>query len=130
MDSWSNPAFKNLKGSDKLRPRKSSRSKEDWDLLTRTSWRDAKTALSQINKGKATGNKAALWLRSKLQCHLYKLGCFIQKNAGKVLFVGLLILSTFCVGLKSATVETDIEKLWIERYSVEKIEYCNTKLRN
>ncbi|XP_023228642.1 protein patched-like [Centruroides sculpturatus] len=84
------------------------------DLVTRTSWTDAATALAQINKGKATGNRAALWLRAKLQCYLFQLGCFIQRNAGKVVFVGLLVLSTFCVGLKSATLQSNVEKLWVE----------------
>lgn len=90
------------------------KSTTDNDLLTRTSWADAKTALSQINKGKASGNKAALWLRSKIQIQLFQLGCFIQRNAGKVLFVGILILSSFCVGLKTASMETNVERLWVE----------------
>ena len=66
------------------------------------------------SQGKASGNKAALWLRTKLQWHLFHLGRFVQRHAGKVLFVGLLVLSTFCVGLKSASVQTDVEKLWVE----------------
>ncbi|KAI9550392.1 putative hedgehog receptor patched [Daphnia sinensis] len=86
----------------------------DCDLLTRTSWTDARLALHQIKKGKASGNKAALWLRTKLQWHLFHLGRFVQRHAGKVLFVGLLVLSTFCVGLKSASIQTDVEKLWVE----------------
>ncbi|XP_054162571.1 protein patched-like [Oppia nitens] len=83
-------------------------------LLTRTSWVDASTALAQIHKGKASGNASALWLRAKLQTYLYDLGHFIQRNAGKVLFVGLLVLITFCVGLKSAVIETNVERLWVE----------------
>jgi len=65
-------------------------------------------------QGKATGNKAALWLRSKLQTELFKLGRFLQVHAGKVLFVGILVLATFTVGLKSAEVESRVEKLWVE----------------
>ena len=65
-------------------------------------------------QGKATGNKAALWLRAKLQTELFKLGHFLQSHAGKVLFVGILILSTFSVGLKSAEIESRVEKLWVE----------------
>ena len=60
------------------------------------------------------GNKAALILRKKFQKYLYDLGCFIQRNPGSVLFVGLLALVTFCLGLKTATVETNFEKLWVE----------------
>lgn len=66
------------------------------------------------SQGKASGNKSALWVRTKLQSYLHDLGFFIQKNAGKVLFVGLLVLITFCVGLKSATIETNVERLWVE----------------
>ena len=70
--------------------------------------------ISLSQQGKASGNKAALWLRTKLQWHLFHLGRFVQRHAGKVLFVGLLVLSTFCVGLKSASIQTDVEKLWVE----------------
>ena len=65
-------------------------------------------------QGKATGNKAALWLRAKLQTELFKLGNFLQSHAGKVLFVGILVLATFSVGLKSAVIESRVEKLWVE----------------
>uniref|UniRef100_A0A0K2T4G9 Protein patchedlike [Bombus terrestris] n=2 Tax=Lepeophtheirus salmonis TaxID=72036 RepID=A0A0K2T4G9_LEPSM len=83
-------------------------------LVTRTPWVDAALALDRIQKGKATGNKGALWFRSKIQKELYQLGKFIQKHPGKVLFVGFLILSALCVGLKSAKVENRVEKLWVE----------------
>lgn len=65
-------------------------------------------------QGRATGSRAALWVRTKLQVQLLQLGLFSHKHAGKVLFVALLVLSTFCVGLKSATLLTDVEKLWVE----------------
>lgn len=84
------------------------------DLCTRTSWADARTALAHINKGRATGSRAALWLRTKLQWQLMQLGVFAQRHAGKVLFVALLVLATFCVGLKSATLLTDVQRLWVE----------------
>ncbi|XP_076319648.1 protein patched-like isoform X2 [Tachypleus tridentatus] len=106
------PVFTSLQGTTV--PQKRTHRQPDIALLTRTSWTDARTALSQINKGKASGNKSALWLRTKLQVQLFQLGCFIQKNAGKVLFVGLLVFSSFCVGLKSASMQTDVEKLWVE----------------
>ena len=70
--------------------------------------------LSSFFQGKATGNKASLWLRSKMQRELFKLGCFIHRHSGKVLFVGCLILATFCVGLKSAHMESRVEKLWVQ----------------
>ena len=86
----------------------------DYDLLTRTSWIDAETALSQIEHNKARGNYIALWVRALLQSRFFELGQFIQKNAGMILFFGVLILVTFLVGLKSASIETNVEKLWVE----------------
>lgn len=53
-------------------------------------------------------------MRSLFQSHLYSLGCSIQKHAGKVLFVAILVLSTFCVGLKSATIHSKVHQLWIQ----------------
>ncbi|CAL4069872.1 unnamed protein product [Meganyctiphanes norvegica] len=84
------------------------------DICTRTSWADARTALVHINKGRATGSHAALWLRTKLQYQLLHLGLFSSKHAGKVIFVACLVLATFCVGLKTATILTDVERLWVE----------------
>lgn len=65
-------------------------------------------------QGRATGSRGALWVRTKLQVQLLQLGLFCQRHAGKVIFVALLILSTFCVALKSATLITDVEQLWVE----------------
>uniref|UniRef100_A0A3Q1K233 SSD domain-containing protein n=1 Tax=Anabas testudineus TaxID=64144 RepID=A0A3Q1K233_ANATE len=64
--------------------------------------------------GKATGRKAPLWLRAKFQRLLFRLGCYIQKNCGKFLVVGLMIFGAFAVGLRAANLETDVEKLWVE----------------
>ncbi|XP_048383214.1 protein patched homolog 1 isoform X1 [Stegostoma tigrinum] len=84
------------------------------DYLERPSYCDAAFALDQISKGKATGRKAPLWLRAKFQKLLFKLGCYIQKNCGKFLVVGLLIFGAFAVGLRAADLETDVEELWVE----------------
>ncbi|XP_074605757.1 protein patched isoform X2 [Brevipalpus obovatus] len=100
------------------------------DLFNSPSWFDSSIALGEIRKGKASGNKAALIIRKKFQRYFNDCGCFIQRNPGSVLFIGLLALITFCVGLKSATIETDIEKLWVEvggRLSKE-IEYIRNTL--
>ena len=70
-------------------------------------------------QGKASGNKAALWLRARFQNELFKLGWSIQKNAGKFLFVGILILASFSVCLKSATLETRVDKLWVEGKKID-----------
>lgn len=67
-----------------------------------------------MSQGNATGRKAPLWLRAKFQRLLFKLGCYIQKNCGKFLVVGLLIFGAFAVGLRAANLETDVEKLWVE----------------
>ncbi|KAM6033505.1 protein patched homolog 1 isoform 2-T3 [Chlamydotis macqueenii] len=64
--------------------------------------------------GKATGRRAPLWLRAKFQRLLFKLGCYIQKNCGKFLVVGLLIFGAFAVGLRAANLETNVEELWVE----------------
>ncbi|MBN3325231.1 PTC1 protein, partial [Atractosteus spatula] len=86
----------------------------DLEYLQRPSYCDAAFALEQISKGKATGRKAPLWLRAKFQRLLFKLGCYIQKNCGKFLVVGLLIFGAFAVGLRAANLETNVEKLWVE----------------
>uniref|UniRef100_A0A8C4RZ33 Patched 1 n=1 Tax=Erpetoichthys calabaricus TaxID=27687 RepID=A0A8C4RZ33_ERPCA len=87
---------------------------QDLEYLQRPSYCDAAFALEQITKGKATGRKAPLWLRAKFQRLLFKLGCYIQKNCGKFLVVGLLIFGAFAVGLRAANLETNVEKLWVE----------------
>uniref|UniRef100_A0A672ZMR5 SSD domain-containing protein n=1 Tax=Sphaeramia orbicularis TaxID=375764 RepID=A0A672ZMR5_9TELE len=86
----------------------------DLEYLQRPSYCDAGFALEQISEGKATGRKAPLWLRAKFQRLLFRLGCYIQKNCGKFLFVGLMIFGAFAVGLRAANLETDVEKLWVE----------------
>lgn len=65
-------------------------------------------------QGKASGNRGALWLRAKMQDELFSLGSVVHAHAGKVLFLGVLILATFCVGLKSAAMESSIDRLWVE----------------
>lgn len=72
------------------------------------------TAVTIMFQGKATGERAALWLRARLQSQLFQLGCFLHRHAGKVLFVAILVLATFCVGLKSAQVHTRVDQLWVE----------------
>nr|XP_014348888.1 PREDICTED: protein patched homolog 1 isoform X2 [Latimeria chalumnae] len=102
----------------------------DLEYLQRPSYCDAAFALEQISEGKATGRKAPLWLRAKFQKLLFKLGCYIQKNCGKFLVVGLLIFGAFAVGLKAANLETNVEELWVEvggRVSQE-LDYTRQKI--
>jgi hypothetical protein len=40
-----------------------------------------------------------------------------------VLFVAILVLATFCVGLKSAQVHTRVDQLWVEGKN-DDIEQC------
>ena len=84
------------------------------DLLTRTTWIDADIALSAIDKGKADGSRSSLWIRLLLQNRFYELGRAIQNNAALVLLFSLVILVFFSVGLRSATTENNVEKLWVE----------------
>ncbi|XP_022105455.1 protein patched homolog 1-like isoform X2 [Acanthaster planci] len=84
------------------------------ELLTRTSWCNAEYAYREIERGRAQGNKAALWLRARLQALLFYLGCTIQLHCGKTLFLGIIIMGAFAVGLKQARIETNVEKLWVE----------------
>ena len=65
-------------------------------------------------QGKATGNKNALWLRVPVQNNLFKLGSLLQRNSGKFLFGGILILAIMSACLQSASMETKVEKLWVQ----------------
>ncbi|KAI1290439.1 Protein patched [Halotydeus destructor] len=53
-------------------------------------------------------------LRAILHHFFFDTGCFVQRNAGKVLFVAIIALGTLCVALKSAIIQTEINKLWVE----------------
>lgn len=53
-------------------------------------------------------------LRAKLQAIFFKLGCFSQRFSWAVLGIGFFILIGFSVGIITAKIETDVEKLWME----------------
>uniref|UniRef100_A0A8C9EJF0 Patched 2 n=2 Tax=Pavo cristatus TaxID=9049 RepID=A0A8C9EJF0_PAVCR len=80
--------------------------------------------------GAAAGRGAPLWLRARFQALLFALGCRIQRHCGKVLFVGLLLFGALAVGLRVASVETDIEHLWVEAGSrvSQELSYTKEKL--
>lgn len=66
------------------------------------------------SQGKADGNKNALFWRTRFQSFFHYYGRRVQRDAGKALFVGLLIFLPFIVALKSATLETKVDRLWVE----------------
>lgn len=84
------------------------------DVKNRTSWASASLARSLIREGKASGNETSLWIRAKLQAELFKLGSKIQRHAGKILLIGVLILGSLAFFNKNAHFETRVEKLWVE----------------
>ncbi|XP_046825027.1 protein patched isoform X1 [Vespa crabro] len=92
----------------------SNKRRHESDLYVRPSWTDAAIALDQLEKGKAEGQRSAVWIRARLQDQLSQLGYFLQRHAGKVLFVAILALATFCVALKSAQVHSKVEQLWVQ----------------
>lgn len=65
-------------------------------------------------QGKADGQRSVVWLRARLQDQLSQLGYFLQRHAGKVLFVAVLALAILCVALKSAQVNSKVEQLWVQ----------------
>ncbi|XP_015587157.1 protein patched isoform X2 [Cephus cinctus] len=91
-----------------------TKQRHESDLYVRPSWTDAAIALDQLEKGKAEGQRSAVWIRARLQDQLSQLGYFLQRHAGKVLFVAILALATFCVALKSAQVHSKVEQLWVQ----------------
>lgn len=70
-------------------------------------------------QGKANGDRGILWVRGRIQGQLRILGDILDTHAGKFLFVCLLAIATFSVGLKSMTFHSDIETLWAEPNSPE-----------
>ncbi|RLU17567.1 hypothetical protein DMN91_009803 [Ooceraea biroi] len=92
----------------------SAKKRHESDLYVRPSWTDAAIALDQLEKGKAEGQRSAVWIRARLQDQLSQLGFFLQRHAGKALFVAILALATFCVPLKSAQVYSKVDQLWVQ----------------
>uniref|UniRef100_A0A914W8P8 Uncharacterized protein n=1 Tax=Plectus sambesii TaxID=2011161 RepID=A0A914W8P8_9BILA len=90
---------------------------EKWheDFSHRPSWCDAGMCLQQIRRGKAIGNKPALYSRGLMQKMLFFIGTFVQAHALQVFMVLLVAFGVCCVGLQSAHIETDIIKLWVSR---------------
>ncbi|KAJ8936504.1 hypothetical protein NQ314_012368 [Rhamnusium bicolor] len=71
-------------------------------------------ACCTLLQGKASGDRGILWVRGQIQRQLRTLGGILDTHAGKFLFVCVLAIATFSVGLKSMTFHSDIELLWAE----------------
>ncbi|KHJ48442.1 patched family protein [Trichuris suis] len=85
------------------------------EFRSQPSWVDASLALKLVKAGNAKGNRPALWLRGIMQKAMFCLGRKIQAHYLGTLAVGLLLLLFCCVGLKDIAMETDMEKLWVEK---------------
>ncbi|EFO22028.1 hypothetical protein LOAG_06459 [Loa loa] len=85
------------------------------EFSERPSWCDADMALQQIKRGKARGNKAALYSRSLIQKALFALGTFVHHHACLVIFTVVMFFGFCCCGLQYVRIETDIVKLWVAR---------------
>ncbi|KAM3719701.1 Protein patched [Dirofilaria immitis] len=85
------------------------------EFSERPSWCDADMALQQIKRGKARGNRAALYSRSLIQKALFTLGTFVHHHACLVIFTVTMFFSFCCYGLQYVRIETDIVKLWVAR---------------
>uniref|UniRef100_A0A0R3RKT7 SSD domain-containing protein n=1 Tax=Elaeophora elaphi TaxID=1147741 RepID=A0A0R3RKT7_9BILA len=85
------------------------------EFSERPSWCDADMALQQIKRGKARGNRAALYSRSLIQKALFNLGTFVHHHACLVMFTVVMFFSFCCYGLQYVRIETDIVKLWVAR---------------
>ncbi|XP_033103674.1 protein patched homolog 1-like isoform X2 [Anneissia japonica] len=111
MERWARPATR--ESQDSLPPRMPQDCCYE-DLLTKTSWCNAEYAYREIDRGRAEGNKLALWWRAKIQSMLFCIGCYLHLHSGKVLFLGALFLVVCGIGMKLAKMETNVEKLWVE----------------
>ncbi|XP_076637919.1 protein patched isoform X2 [Colletes latitarsis] len=108
----------------------SAKERHESDLYIRPSWTDAAIALDQLEKGKAEGQRSVVWIRARLQDQLSQLGYFLQRHAGKVLFLAIVALATFCVALKSAQVHSKVEQLWVQEGGrlQKELTYASTEL--
>lgn len=65
-------------------------------------------------QNKADGRRTSIYLRHLFQSHFLKLGRSIDKHAGIIIFMAVLVLGTFCVGLKSIIIHSNVNQLWLE----------------
>uniref|UniRef100_A0A8R1DMA1 SSD domain-containing protein n=2 Tax=Caenorhabditis japonica TaxID=281687 RepID=A0A8R1DMA1_CAEJA len=76
-------------------------------------WCDADMSLQQINRGKAQGNRIALYARAFFQLWLYRIGCFVQRFAWSTIIISMILYCLCLGGLQHVVIETDLVKLWV-----------------
>ncbi|EFO88762.1 CRE-PTC-3 protein [Caenorhabditis remanei] len=76
-------------------------------------WCDADMSLQQINRGKATGNRIALYARAFFQLWLFRIGCFVQRYAWWTILISMILYCLCLGGLQHVVIETDLVKLWV-----------------
>ncbi|CAI2346991.1 unnamed protein product [Caenorhabditis sp. 36 PRJEB53466] len=76
-------------------------------------WCDADMSLQQINRGKAVGNRIALYARAFFQLWLYRIGCFVQRWAWTTIAISMVLYALCLGGLQHVVIETDLVKLWV-----------------
>ncbi|XP_034941243.1 protein patched [Chelonus insularis] len=124
------PSSQHIRNDQKARPVKcpdqQQHPRHSSNIYVRPSWTDASIALDQVEKGKAGGQRSAIWIRAWLQDEFSQLGDFLHRHAGKVIFVAILALATFCVALKSVQIHSKVEQLWIQEGGVLEKELAYT----
>ena len=91
---------------------------EDKSILSRITWFDASLALNELCNQNVTANKTSLKIKTKIQSNLYNFGLIIQKNAGLILFAGVIIFLATSIGIKFINYENNFENLWVEGKSL------------
>lgn len=88
----------------------------DKNLIDRITWFDVNLVLNELNDtiDKPSINRSALKIKSRIQSNFYDFGHFLQRNAGLILFAGILIFLTTSIGIKSINYENNFENLWVE----------------
>lgn len=90
-------------------------------------------------QNKADGRRTSIYLRHLFQSHFFKLGRSIEKHAGIIIFIAVLVLGTFCLGLKNVVIHSNVNQLWLEvggnleqelAYTEKSLGYMDTSTNN
>lgn len=94
---------------------------------------------SWLFQNKADGRRTSIYLRRFFQLHFQKLGGSIEKHAGIIIFIAVLVLGTFCLGLKNVVIHSNVNQLWLEvggnleqelAYTEKSLGYMDTSTNN